>query len=84
MAIHEDGGGAPGKVIGSSALLQTGEHKGVLVTVDPPLPAGKVKVWPVIHMEDNGNERFDYPAADAPASLEGTGVVVVPIDIAVG
>ena len=83
VVIHEDGNGAPGKVIGASGLLGTGEHKGVLVPVDPPLAAGKVKVWPVVHLEDNGNERFDYPAADQPASIDGTGVVVVPIEITV-
>ncbi len=83
VVIHEDGNGAPGKVIGTSGLLGGGEHKGVLVPVDPPLAAGKVKVWPVIHLEDNGNERFDYPAADAPASIDGTGVVVVPIEVTV-
>lgn len=51
--------------------------------VDPPLRAGKVKVWPVVHLEDNGNERFDYPAADAAATIESTGVIVVPIEITV-
>lgn len=85
VAVHADGDGAPGPVIGVSPLLAKGTHEKVAVEVGPPLERGETTVWPVLHAEDNGNRTFDYPAADQAVTFgDGGEVVVVPVVVTVG
>lgn len=84
VAIHADAGGAPGPVIGVSALL-SGASTGVTITLDKPLEANAT-VWPMLHV-DNGNGQYEFPTAgpdgkplDGPAKV-GDDVVVAPIEI---
>jgi hypothetical protein len=77
---YADGGGAPGVQLGVSALLHHGTTQDVTIPLSPPatVPAS---VYVILHVEDDGNETFDYPAADQPAQL-GSGVVVTQIQLA--
>jgi hypothetical protein len=82
IAIHSDQGGSPGPVLGVSGLLNAGELKDVRVKLTKPLTKS-ANVWPMIHLEDNGNTTYDFPNGDAPAPLAGGGVVTVKIRITV-
>ena len=79
IAIHSDQGGAPGPVIGVSDLLPAGEAKNVRIKLTKPLTASAA-VWPMIHIEDNGNTTYDFPAGDNPAKANDQ-VVVVMVDV---
>ena len=81
VAIHSDAGGAPGPVIGVSKMLDSGTTSDLVITLDKPLTAS-AKVFPMEHLEDNGNTTYDFPNGDAPAKV-GADVVVVGIDITV-
>lgn len=75
VVIYADGGGAPGRRLGVSDLLDTGESDDLMVRLDQALDEGAT-VHAMVHAEDNGNESFDFPAADQPVTLED-GIVEV-------
>jgi hypothetical protein len=75
IAIHADAGGAPGPVLGASDLLDAGEVKNVRVKLKTPIDKS-ADVWPMIHIEDNGNTTYDFPNGDAPATVGGQVVMV--------
>ena len=75
IAIHQDVNGAPGVVIGSSSLLDSGAHHDIAVHLASH-PRRGTKVMPVLHVEDNGTKTFDYPDHDAPVTVDGRVVVV--------
>lgn len=77
---YTDGGGAPGVQIGVSALLKHGTTQDVTIPLTPSATV-PTTVYVILHVEDNGNETFDYPAADQPAQL-GSGIVVTPVELA--
>lgn len=81
IAVHADvgGGRGPGEVIGSSEIFSEGLHTQVEVTLRKPL-ALSANVFPMIHLEDNGNETYDFPHADNPAELRGK-VVMILVDL---
>ena len=79
VAIHEVTGGAMGKIIGESTLLQAGAQMGVTVPLMHPLTLPAM-VIAVLHLEDNNNTTFDFPNGDAPAMVGGA-MVDVPIDL---
>lgn len=81
VVIYADGGGAPGRRLGASALLPKGESEKIVVALDDALEETGV-VHAMVHLEDNGNDAFDYPAADQPATLED-GIVEVPFEVEV-
>ena len=81
IAIHSDQGGAPGPVIGVSDLLPAGEAQDVRIKLTKPLKASAA-IWPMVHVEDNGNTTYDFPNGDAPAKANDT-VVVVKVDVTV-
>lgn len=81
LVIYSDGGGAPGQQLGVSERLDAGEHEDVVVELEEPLDETAV-VHAMVHLEDNGNDSFDFPEADQPATLDD-GIVVVPLEIEV-
>ena len=81
IAIHADAGGAPGPVIGVSELIPAGEAENVRIKLTKPLK-DSADVWPMIHLEDNGNSTYDFPNGDAPAKV-GEKVVVVKVNVTV-
>ena len=78
---YADGGGAPGVQLGVSALLHHGMSHHVTVPLDPAV-ARPGTVYVILHLEDNGDQTFDYPAGDQPAQL-GSGIVVTPVQLVV-
>lgn len=83
IAIHADESGSPGAVLGHSDLLPEGESTNVTVTLDTALTASAT-VWPMAHIDGNGNGTYEFPGPDGPATLDGGGVAVVPAEITVG
>lgn len=63
LVIHEDLSGAPGAVIGASALLPAGESN-VIVTTSRPMREGE-KLHAMLHFEKGGNASFSA-AEDTP------------------
>jgi hypothetical protein len=81
VAIHANGGGAPGPTIGVSRLLNSGVTSHITIALTKPLPNSGT-VFAILHIEDNHNATFDYPRADKAATSNGR-VVVVPISVTV-
>ena len=82
LAVHADGGGSPGAVLGTTGPLDPGAHANLAVRLDRRLPDGPARVWPLLHAETNGNDRFDYPVADTPVGY-GSDQVPVPLEVIV-
>jgi len=81
VAIHSDAGGAPGPVIGVSALLEAGTHDSIVITLTAPLTASAT-VFPMLHTDTDKDRVYTFPGPDGPASVNGK-VVVFPIKITV-
>lgn len=81
VAVYADGNGAPGRLLGASALLQKGTSKDVRVKVSPRLTS-KVTVHVMLHAEDNKNNTFEFPKHDAPVTTKGA-VLETPIKVEV-
>lgn len=75
VAIHADGGGVPGETLGVSPLLPQGSSRNVTVRLAKPLRASGY-VFPMLHVDDDGNGRYDFPRADAPPQVTGNLVVL--------
>lgn len=82
VAVYADGKGAPGQLLGASGLLATGKHDAVKVELSQKL-AKSGRVFVMLHVEDNGNQRFDFPKADRPVAADD-GVMVTSVEIKVG
>jgi hypothetical protein len=65
VAIHANGGGAPGPTIGVSRLLQSRVTSHVTIVLTEPLSTTGT-VLAVLHLEDNDNTTFDYPTPIRP------------------
>lgn len=82
IAVHADGGGSPGPVIGHSELLAAGESTEVEVVLDEPLTADAT-VFPMAHIDTNGNGTYDFDPPDVtddgPALLDDESVAVLPL-----
>jgi len=73
IAIHQ--GSASGDVIGSSSYLEPGESTNVEIELDQPISSSQTLVA-MPHLDDNGNEQYDFPNADAPyTNASGSPVV---------
>jgi hypothetical protein len=87
IAVHGDGDGAPGAVIGHSDLLPAGESTNVVVTLDEALTESGL-VFPMAHIDidDDGVYEFTPPddTTDSPATTADGDVAVVPAQITVG
>ena len=86
VVVHADADGAPGPVIGHSELLPEGESTDVVVTLDEPL-SDTATVWPMAHIDTNGNGAYDFAPPDVtddgPATFEDGEVAVLPIEVSV-
>ena len=79
IAVHSDGGGSPGPVIGTSRLLPPGERTDILVELDTPL-TGDTTLFPMIHIDTNGNGVYEFGSVDGvdtPGLTEAGEVAVV-------
>jgi len=81
VVIHEQTGGAMGRIIGESTLLPPGPTMAVTVSLMHPLTASATVVA-VLHLEDNNNTSFDFPNGDQEAKVGGA-VVELPIQVIV-
>lgn len=79
IAVHADANGAPGPVIGHSALLEAGTSTDVDVPLDEAL-SGDATVWPMAHLDTNENGEYDF---DPPASTEDGPATFANGDVAV-
>lgn len=79
VAIHGDGGGSPGPVIGVSDLLPAGATSDVTVTLDETLDATGV-VFPMVHIDTNANGIYEFGTVEG---VDGPGVTADG-DVAVG
>ena len=86
LVIHGDADGSPGPVIGHSDLLAAGESTDVVVTLDEPLTA-TATVWPMAHIDTNGNGAYDFAPPDVtddgPATFDDGEVAVLPVEVTV-
>ncbi|WP_436927272.1 DUF7282 domain-containing protein [Halosimplex amylolyticum] len=71
VAIHS--GSASGDVIGVSGYLEAGTHSNVRIDLDTPVNDTTTLVA-MPHLDDNSNNLYDFPEADAPYSVNGTAV----------
>ncbi|QLH79981.1 PGF-CTERM sorting domain-containing protein [Halosimplex rubrum] len=71
VAIHE--GSASGDVIGTSRFLGAGTHQNVRVDLDTPVN-GTTTLVAMPHLDDNSNNLYDFPEADAPYTADGSAV----------
>jgi hypothetical protein len=87
IAVHGDGDGGPGPVIGHSDLLPAGESTDVEVTLDEPL-SGDATIWPMAHIDVDGDGVYEFlppeETTDGPALTEEGDVAVVPAEVTVG
>ncbi len=57
LVIHEDANGAPGQILGASALLQSGENKNIRVTLTRQTKDGET-LHAMLHADSDGNGKF--------------------------
>ncbi len=86
VAVHGDGDGGPGPVIGHSALLPEGTSIDVVVALDEPL-AGPATLYPMAHIDANANGEYEFLppdlTVDGPARTADGGVAVVGAEVTV-
>jgi S-layer glycoprotein len=71
VVIHADNGGAPGPVIGHSALLSAGESTDVVVSLDTALDADTT-VFPMAHVDANDNGEYEFAPPDVTTDVPAT------------
>lgn len=79
IAVHDDGGGSPGPVIGNSNLLQAGTSSDVVVTLDA-VPDDGSTLYPMVHIDTDGNGVYEFgtvEGVDGPGLTAGGDVAVV-------
>jgi plastocyanin len=70
VAVHGDGGGSPGPVVGHSALLPAGVSTDVMVMLDTPLEADAT-LYPMVHIDTDGNGLYEFGSVDG---VDGPGL----------
>jgi plastocyanin len=86
IAVHSDGGGSPGPVIGVSDLLPAGASSDVSITLAEPLTADAT-VFPMVHIDTNANGVYEFgtvDGADGPGVTAGGDVAVGPVVVTIG
>jgi plastocyanin len=87
IAIHGDGGGNPGPVIGNSALLPAGLSLDVVVPLSEPLTADSI-VFPMAHIDIDNDGVYDFAppdeTTDGPGRTVTGDVAVVSAAITIG
>lgn len=85
IAVHGDGGGSPGPVIGVSDLLPAGTTTDVTVGLDEPLTATGT-VYPMVHIDTDSNGIYEFGSVDGvdgPGTTTDGSVAVGPVEITV-
>ena len=85
IAVHGDGGGSPGPVVGHSDLLPAGTSTDVMVMLDAPLEADTT-LYPMAHIDTDGNGVYEFGSVegvDGPALTADGDVAVVGADVTV-
>ncbi|MGB3410162.1 MAG: hypothetical protein WBA45_03105 [Microthrixaceae bacterium] len=82
LVVYEDGGGAPGRILASSELLDVGESRDVVVDLSGGLDVGS-SVWLMLHSEDGESKGFGFGAGDPPLAGDG-GVGVLKVELKPG
>jgi len=67
IAIHEGDADSFAAVVGFSALLPPGAITDHLIQLDRPIVDGEY-LWPMLHVDGNGNGVYDDAATDPPVS----------------
>ena len=70
IAVHSDGGGSPGPVIGVSDLLPAGTSTDVMVMLSTPIDADTT-LFPMVHIDTDGNGVYEFGAVEG---VDGPGV----------
>jgi LPXTG-motif cell wall-anchored protein len=79
IAVHLDEGGAPGKVLGQTAV-KTGDNANVVVALSENVPVGG-KVWPMLHIDAGTVGTYEFPGADGPVKDAAGNIVMKQIAI---
>lgn len=74
MVIHADDGGAPGAVVGQTALSD-GENTDIVVDIDTDMATPTL--YAMLHTDSGEVGTYEFPDADPPVKVEGS-VVVKP------
>src|SRR6266545_6102832 len=69
IVAHLDENGAPGKVLGQTAV-KTGDNKDVKIKLSEDVPAGG-KLWPMLHIDAGTIGTYEFPGPDAPVIVDG-------------
>ena len=80
VVIHSDDSGAPGPVLGQTAV-PAGTTDNVVVMLDPALAADST-VWAMLHIDAGEAGSYEFPGADTPAMLDGE-IVMAPFAVSV-
>src|SRR6266545_3101730 len=69
IVAHLDENGAPGKVLGQTAV-KTGDNKDVKIKLSEDVPVGG-KLWPMLHIDAGTIGTYEFPGPDAPVIVDG-------------
>jgi len=79
IVAHLDENGAPGKVLGHTAV-KTGENKDVKIKLSEDVPAGG-KLWPMLHIDAGTVGTYEFPGADVPVKDAAGNIVMKQIAV---
>jgi hypothetical protein len=81
VVVHRDADGAPGPIVGRTALPE-GTATDLDVTFDEPVVSGDY--WPMVHIDAGAAGTFEFPdGGDVPVTDEDGDIVMVKITLTV-
>ncbi len=75
LVIHLDDNGAPGPVLGQTAVV-AGETTAVTVSLDEPLSA-ETALWAMLHVDEGDAGVYEFPGPDGPVLVDDE-IVMAP------
>lgn len=69
IVAHLDEGGAPGRVLGQTAV-KAGENRDVQIALSEDVPVGGA-LWPMLHVDAGTVGTYEFPGADVPIRANG-------------
>jgi len=79
IVAHLDDNGAPGKVLGETAV-KAGENKDVKIKLSEDVPVGG-KLWPMLHIDAGTIGTYEFPGADVPVKDASGNIVMKQIAV---
>jgi LPXTG-motif cell wall-anchored protein len=79
IVAHLDEGGAPGKVLGQTAV-KAGDNANVAIQLSENVPAGG-KLWPMLHVDAGAVGTYEFPGADVPVKDAAGNIVMKQISV---